>query len=172
MKNIDAILTRALEFVLAMCLLAIATIVVTLVILRYVFNSSITGSNELVTILFVYTTAIGAAVAIARRDHIAIPFAVEALPIRGQRIAGIVELVLVAIFNAVMVGYSIEWIRITGNYLMPATGLPRAVAQVSVPLGCGLAILYCLFRMISLASGEGKAADHQARMQQVDGSDE
>jgi TRAP-type C4-dicarboxylate transport system permease small subunit len=171
MKNIEPLLTRALEFVLVMCLLAIATIVVTLVILRYLFNSSITGANELVTILFVYTTAIGAAVAIARRDHIAIPFAVEALPIRGQKFAGIVELVLVVLLNAVMVSYSIDWIRITGDYLMPATGLPRAVAQVSVPLGCGLAILYCLLRMVSLASGKEDAADQQARIEQAGGSD-
>ncbi len=66
MKQVETVLTRTLEAVLAICLLAIATIVVTLVVLRYVFNTSITGANEFVTILFVYTTAIGAAVAIGR----------------------------------------------------------------------------------------------------------
>ncbi len=172
MKNIETRLTRALEFVLTMFLLAIATIVVTLVFLRYLFNSSITGANELVTILFVYTTAIGAAVAIGRREHIAIPFALEALSLRGQKIVEIVELVLVAVFNAVMFGYGIGWIRITGDYLMPATGLPRVVAQVSVPLGCGLVIIYCLFRMISLTAGQTDSVDRQARSHQVDGSDE
>jgi TRAP-type C4-dicarboxylate transport system permease small subunit len=155
-----------------MFLLTIATIIVTLVLLRYLFSSSITGANELVTILFVYTTAIGAAVAIGRREHIAIPLATETLSLRGQKLAEIIELLLVAIFNAVMFGYSIGWIRITGGYLMPATGLPRVVAQVSVPLGCGLAILYCLFRMISLTAQQTANAARRAQRGQLDGSDE
>ncbi|SVA10727.1 uncharacterized protein METZ01_LOCUS63581, partial [marine metagenome] len=37
-------------------------ITLTLVFLRYALNQSITGANEIVTILFIYTTAIGAAV--------------------------------------------------------------------------------------------------------------
>ena len=147
MTKLETMLNRALEFVLAMCLLAIATIVVTLVVLRYVFNSSITGANETVTILFVYSTALGAALLIGKREHIAIPFAVEALPLRLQKVVDIAGLVLVAILNAVMLGYSVGWIRITGEYLMPSTGLPRAAVQMSIPLGCGLAFVYCLLRI-------------------------
>lgn len=159
MKTLESLLTRALEFVLAMFLLAIAATVVALVVLRYVFNSSITGANEMVTILFVYTTAVGAALAIGKREHIAIPFAVEALPHRGQKIADIIGLVLVATLNAVMFGYSFGWIRITGEYLMPSTGLPRVVAQVSVPLGCGLAIVYCLLRLFAPPGGQQDSAE-------------
>ena len=172
MKNFETLLTRTLEFVLAMFLLAIATIVVTLVVLRYLFSSSITGANELVTILFVYTTAIGAAVAIGRREHIAIAFVSDALPLGAQRLAGIVALTVVAIFNSVVLGYSIGWIRITGDYLMPATGLPRVVAQVSVPLGCGLAVVYCFFRLISLAFAKDDSVDSQAPSHPADGSAE
>jgi len=154
MKSFETLLTRTLEFTLALCLLAIATIVVTLVVLRYVFNTSITGANELVTILFVYTTAIGASVAIGRGEHIAIPFAVESLPARGQKLVTLLELVLVAILNAVLFGYSMGWMQITGQYLMPATGLPRVVAQASVPIGCGLAVIYCFLRLVSPVSAQ------------------
>jgi TRAP-type C4-dicarboxylate transport system permease small subunit len=172
MKTIETRLTRTLEFVLAMSLLAIAAIVVTLVVLRYLFSASITGANELVTILFVYTTAIGAAVAIGRREHIAIGLVIEALPARAQRFAQFVELAAVAIFNSVVFAYSIGWIRITGDYLMPATGLPRMVAQVSVPLGCSLAIVYCFFRLISLASARDDSGDGQAPSHPPDASAE
>ena len=163
MMKLEAILSRALEFVLAMCLLAIATIVVTLVVLRYVFNSSITGANEMVTILFVYSTALGAALLIGKRQHVAIPFAVEALPLRVQKVVDIGGLVLVAILNAVMLGYSIGWIRITGAYLMPSTGLPRAAVQLSIPLSCGLAILYCLLRMRAPETEEEQMPAHEVR---------
>ena len=42
MKKLETILTHALEAVVALCFLAIFVIVVTLVVLRYAFNSSIT----------------------------------------------------------------------------------------------------------------------------------
>ena len=159
MHKLEQQLTRSLEIVLALLLFAIAAIVVTLVVLRYVFNSSITGANEWVTILFVYTTSIGAAVAIGRREHIAIGFAVEALPPAAQRLAELVEIMLVAVLNSVILYGSISWIRITGDYLMPSTRLPRLVVQVSVPIGCGLAILYCLVRLFRLTAAmrDGKS---------------
>ncbi len=172
MKHLETLLTKTLEFVLAMLLLAISGTVVALVVLRYVFNSSITGANELVTILFVYTTAVGAALAIGKREHIAIPFAVEALPRRAQKFADIVGLVLVATLNAVMLGYSIGWIRITGEYLMPSTGLPRAVAQLSVPLGCGLAVVYCMLRLLVPVAAQQDAAEHEVPPSRRGGSAE
>ena len=68
-----------------------------------------------------------------------------------------------AILNAVMLGYSIGWIRITGAYLMPSTGLPRAAVQLSIPLGCGLAIVYCLLRMLAPETDEEQMAAHEVR---------
>ena len=147
MQKFESILTRVIEWLLACCLLAMATIVISLVVLRYALNSSITGANEAITILFVYTTALGAAVAIGKREHIAITVATDALGPRGQRIADMLGFALIAVFCGVTFWYSIAWIRVTGGYLMPATQLPRFVAQLSIPLGCSLAILYCLLRL-------------------------
>ena len=151
MKTFENRLTKLLEFFLAMNLLAMTTIVVSLVVLRYCFNSSITGANELITVLFVFTTAIGAAVAVGRREHIAIPIAVERLPKRGRIVTDVLALASVAALNVVMVAYSFGWIRITGDYLMPSTGLPRIVVQISVPIGCGLAVFYCLLRLATVS---------------------
>ncbi len=153
MKNIDTLLTRALGFVLAMFLLAIATIVVTLVVLRYLFNSSITGANEIITVLFVYTTAIGSAVAVGKGEHIAIRIAVERLPDHLQKIPHAMDLLLVALINGIALGYGVVWIRATGSFLMPSTGLPRIVAQLSIPVGCGLAVLYCGLQLLFALTG-------------------
>ena len=170
MKNLEIILGRILEGLLAVCLFAIAGTVVVLVILRYLFNSSITGANEAVTILFVYTTALGAAIAVGKGEHIAIDFATEALSTRGRRIADIVGLILVAALNCVMLGYSIGWIRLTGDYLMPLLGLPRVFAQLSVPVGCGLAILYCLLRLTIPFAKENGGTEHKVSKQRAERS--
>ena len=65
---------------------------------------------------------------------------------------------MVAAINAIMVWFSFHWISITGDYLMPSTGLPRIVAQLSIPLGCGLATLYCLTKVFTLKNDKEVAS--------------
>lgn len=149
MKKLERVLTHILEGVVTLCFLAIFVLVVTLVVLRYAFNSSITGANEIITVLFVYTTAIGSAVAVGKGEHIAIRIAVERLPDRLQKIPYAMDLLLVALINGVALGYGVVWIRATGRFLMPSTGLPRIVAQLSIPIGCGLAVLYCGMKFLN-----------------------
>ena len=60
---------------------------------------------------------------------------------------------LVALINAVIVWQSIYWIGRTGGFIMPAMQMPQVIAQVSIPIGCGLAIVYCLIKIALLASG-------------------
>ena len=139
-KKLSSLLEKSLTLLL---FLIFATIVL-LVILRYVFNTTIIGGNEGALIAFVFTTAIGGALAVARNEHIAISYFVDLVPVRVQRYAKVFQLVLVAVINLVMVWYSIAWIGRTGEFLMPALQLPQVVAQLSVPIGCGLAFVYCL----------------------------
>ena len=154
MKRLETILTRVLEGVMMASFLAIFVLVVTLVVLRYVFNSSITGANEIITVLFVYTTAIGGAVAVGKREHIAITAVAEKLPTALRKVADATGLLLIALINGVMLWYSVGWIDTTGGFLMPSTGLPRIVAQFAIPFGCGLAVLYCGLRLFFALTGE------------------
>lgn len=154
MKKLEANLNHVLEGITTLCFLAILVIVIALVVLRYAFNSSITGANELITVLFVYSTAIGAAVALGKREHITISAVAERLPRGLRRVIDTLGLLLVAALNGALVGYSIVWIRTTGDFLMPSTELPRMAAQLSIPLGSGLAVLYCLFRLARAVIGE------------------
>lgn len=58
---------RALEYVIAGCLVAMVCLVFGNVVLRYVFNSGIAVSEEISRWLFVWLTFLGATVAL--RDH-------------------------------------------------------------------------------------------------------
>ena len=122
-------LLGALESCVAIALLAIAVTVVVQVALSSLFNSSITGANEVITILFVYLTAIGAAVAIGRREHIAITLVADSMSAPMRRALERVEICLVALLNLTIVLYCVHWISVTGDYLMPTTQLPRFIAQ-------------------------------------------
>jgi len=158
MKTVENFLATILEGLLACCFLAIFSLVILQVFLRYALNTSIVGANEIIVVLFVYTTAIGGALAAGRGEHIALTFATETFPKRVQRALARICLLLVAFINAVMVWFSVHWISVTGGYLMPSTGLARWVAQISVPLGCGLAVIYCVVKAFSSSTQKGTSS--------------
>ncbi len=155
-----------LENVIAALLATTWIIVGTLVALRYIFNSSIPGANEVVVMLFVYTTALGAAIGVGHWDHIGILVFVERLPAKAFWILDLLRTFLVGLINGVIVFYSLGWIHTTGQFVMPSTGLPRFVVQVSIPLGCGLALLFCglrLRRLIQKGSDDRAGVGEQGR---------
>ena len=144
MKRFHRRLTCFLEVLICLCFLSFFTMVILLVGLRYLFDYSITGINEIINILFVYTTAIGAAIAVGQRGHIAINILSDNLPKYLAEYLAKLQLALVALINLAIAWFSIPWISQTGDNLMPTLGAMRAVVQISIPLGCGLAALYCV----------------------------
>lgn len=141
-------LTRVLETTLSVLLFGMFAMIAVLVVLRYLFGTTIIGGNEATIVAFIYTTAIGASIAILRDEHIAIDFFVAKLSPRWQSRMLALRLVLLAILNLAIVVYSITWIQRTGGFLMPTLGVPQVVAQLSVPLGGSLSVLYCIARLL------------------------
>ncbi len=148
-ESMERRLTTLLEGVLTLTLFLVFAVIVILVIMRYFFGTGLVGANEGATIAFVYASSIGAALAVGKDEHIRVDYLVEQFGERGRLLAQRTSLVLVGLLNLVLFERSIEWIRVTGDYLMPATQLPRSVAQISVPLGCGIALLYSLTRLVA-----------------------
>jgi TRAP-type C4-dicarboxylate transport system permease small subunit len=147
MVKTEKLISRILIGFIAFCLFCIVLLIMTLVVLRYGFNSTIIGANEFVVILFIYTSAIGAAVVIGQREHIEISYFIDKLPSSMRRIIDIINLLLIACLNGVMIWYGIRWINITGNYLTAVLRIQQMYAQIIVPVGCSIAMLYCLYHV-------------------------
>ena len=149
-EEFERSLTRFLEALLSMGLFAIFVMILILVALRYVFQSGLVGANETATILFIYLSSLGSAVAISRNEHIRIDLLSKMLDSHWKLYLETSILLLVILINVVITERSLLWITSTGSALMPATQLPRYVAQISVPLGCSLAIIFCCTRIMKL----------------------
>lgn len=147
MKSSLPALTRIIEQLLAIVLFGMFALVTILVVLRYVFTTTIIGGNEATVIAFIFTTAIGASVAIARDEHIAIDYFVLKLPETWQQTIAVTRLLLLILINAAIMLYAFEWIERTGGFLMPTLGAPQIVVQISVPIGSALSIVYCIARI-------------------------
>lgn len=77
---------RVLSVLMALSLALMVLLVFTNVVLRYVFNSGITESEELSRWLFVWMTFMGAIVALRERAHLGTDTLVARLSLRGKKI--------------------------------------------------------------------------------------
>lgn len=155
-RNFERQLTRGLEFLLAAGMLSMFLIIIVLVAMRYFFQSGLVGANETATVVFVYLSSIGAAVAVGRDEHIGLDLVRQELGPAGGRFLYVFALLLVAALNAVVAERSLTWIATTGHVPMPATQIPRLAAQAAVPLGCILAVVYCCTRIVAAWSEDAQ----------------
>lgn len=147
MKRLEGILIRILEIVFMICFSVMFALIVTQVALRYFFNESIGGANELATILFAYTSALGIAVGIAKRDHMAINWFTQRLSPSSRKAVDIFGLLLLAAVNVVIFYYSLQWIGVTGDRMISVLQVPRWVSQVAIPIGSGASAIFCLIKL-------------------------
>ena len=131
----------------------IAVLIIVLVILRYVFNSSVPGGNELLRFAFTYTTFIGAAVLVGRREHIAIHVVVKKFPDPIRRIFDLLVHLLIVALHIYLLVLSFRWISVTGNNLAEELKFSLKYVQIALPIGCGIASLYAVFNVLETLFG-------------------
>lgn len=147
-------LVRLLEHVVTIAFAVIFVLVVLLVVLRYLFNSTVIGGNEATGMLFIYTTAIGAAVDLARDKHIIVDVFVNMLPDGVRRWLNAFNLLVIAALNAFLFYYSLGWISMVGGSDHPVLHIPEGLVQAAIPIGCGLSVLFCLTRVFAIVTAK------------------
>lgn len=154
MSALERSLGKALQAMVALFFFGILCLTVTLVLLRYGFNSSIIWGSEAMNYLFIYTTAIGAAAAIGSETHIKISCLRDLAKGRVRKAVDLLAYLLVFTVNAVMCWCSLPWIFAVGTFESPVMRIPMWVVQAAIPVGCSLACLFCLLHMIRIVLGD------------------
>lgn len=135
-------LTSGIDVIMTTFYFTMLALVILLVIIRYFFRTSITGGYEIVRYLFIYTTFLGAAALLGKREHVEIRLLFDKLPVSIQRIIYIASRLLVAGLHGYLLYLSFEWIRMTGDFRTEILRVPMKFVQIILPVACGLAILY------------------------------
>ena len=154
--KIEAGLNRVLNSLITIIFFVIVILTILLVILRYIFNTGIVGGNELMEYLFVYTTALGAAVSIGKNEHIRIGIFVEQRSRLPRTIAALFGILCIALINIVFMYLSYTWISKVGNAESPVMRIPMKTVQFSVPIGCVLSVIYCGFNVYKIFRNYGE----------------
>lgn len=156
MRRFEKALSGFLQWLVMMLCMVIFILVIVLVALRYLFNTTIVGANEAAVMLFIYTTALGAAVDIARNRHIIVDTFVNCLSARVRRRVDGTNLVIVGVLNACLFKYSIDWVSAVGGSEHPVLHVSEGLVQLAMPVGCAFSVLFCVTRIAIMLTGSSE----------------
>ena len=116
-----------LDLLIAVMLAIMVVLVFSNVVLRYIFNSGITITEEMSRWMFVWLTFIGAVIAIHRRAHLGTDALVGRLPAAGKRACLVVGHLLMLWICWLLAKGSWQQVQINATVTAPASGLPMAI---------------------------------------------
>lgn len=150
-KAIDAYFAL-LRLLLVLCLAGMVILVFGNVVLRYAFNSGITVSEELARLFFLYTTFLGAVVAMREHLHLGVDSLVRRLPVAGKKACLVASQLLMLFACALVVQGSWVQTLINLKVSLPVTGISSAVLYsggLIFGVSAGLIVLYELYRTVT-----------------------
>lgn len=140
------------EGLIALSLLVMVAINFGNVLSRYILHASWSFSEELMVILFVYNSFLGASLAYRRGAHLGFTMLTDALHGPSKRAVVVFSTVLTLALMGLLAWYGAEMVggQMEYNQRTPALGLPESLAGMSVPLGA----LLISFRVIQTSIRE------------------
>lgn len=128
---------------LVLMMMTIAGLTFYQVIMRYVFNSASSWSEELIRFVFVWCSFIAAAVGVREGIHIGINIFVNLLPQKLIPLTEILVNLALLIFAGYMVYYGWQTTSMADRQPSPALGIPMSWVYMSIPVMGAMMIFYC-----------------------------
>ena len=153
MQRILHLYCRLLEVVVAALLAIMVVLVFGNVVLRYLFNSGITVSEELSRWMFVWVTFLGAVVALHRSAHLGTDVLVGRLGPAGKKACLAVGHALMIFTSGVMLRGCWQQAVINADVTAPATGLPVAIVYVAGLVFAASALVILTVDLVRLLGG-------------------
>lgn len=144
MKKILRWLDENLEAVVSVALMTIMTIIIFIqVIMRYVFQHSLTWSEEFARYCFIWLVYIGASYACKKGAHIKIDAALRIYPEKLRKYIVILgDLCVLILAGYIMVtGMRLVNFQVAYHKVSPAMGLPLAFVNFAPVAGFGLIVI-------------------------------
>jgi len=143
---------KLLEAVMALCLVAMVTLIFGNVVLRYAFNSGITVSEEMSRWLFVWLTFLGGVVALRSRGHLGTEIVVGKLGKTGKKVCLVVGYLLMLMVCWLLFSGALEQTKINWDVSAPSSGASMAwFYSVGVVFSVSAAVILVndLFKLVT-----------------------
>lgn len=148
MNRLGDFLNRIASVFTAAAGIAMTIIVVLQVIMRYVFNDSIFGSDEIARLLLIWIAFIGGSVAFKELKLANIGIILDRLKGRVLAAVLLIGYVLIFIFLVIAVWKGFSLVTAQMKQLSPSLRLPMGLMYLGVPIGLALMTYYDLLFII------------------------
>lgn len=166
-KQVTAVLRKFDQIYESICtglMALLAIMVVTTILLRFVFRLTFVWSDEANLFVFVLTTFLGIIVALKEKEHIVMGLLKDSLPRTGKKALNAGIQIVVACLFVVVFYVSIGWIKKVGYQKHPIfTKMPLRWFYTVIPITSVLAVLTSLRRIVGdlLPDGNDDLSDGQ-----------
>jgi TRAP-type C4-dicarboxylate transport system permease small subunit len=133
------------EVILAGCVVILCAAVFLQVLLRYAIKVSFPAIEEIVSISFIYTIFLGAAVGMKRMEHLNIDFVLKRVPSRFKKVFHVVIFIGTVIFLVFVLKEGILFVRDSYEQKTTYLNMPISYSYAAIP-GSALIMLYYLLK--------------------------
>lgn len=149
-KAIDTVLSYACAIVFALMVI-VGTYQV---VVRYVFNSPSTVSEELLTYSFTWMALLASALVFGKRDHMRMGFIADKLTGTPKLILEvIIELLVIGLAISVMLYGGVSIVQLTMTQASASLGIPMGIIYLIIPISGALIVIYGIMNIIDLCRG-------------------
>ncbi|KHJ51156.1 C4-dicarboxylate ABC transporter permease [Vreelandella venusta] len=124
--------------------------VITLQIVSRVFFSAVGWTEEVARFLLVWITFLAGTLAFQRGRHIAVTFAVDALPLPLRKLARLAALAIVLAFMVTLVIIGHRYMQVQSFQKSAALRLSMTYVYAVIPLSAGIMAWYALVDMVEV----------------------
>lgn len=137
MKKLISIYNKLEEYFLVYSMILMVIVVFIQVICRYILNSSLSWSEELVRYIFVWQVWLGASLGMRINEHIRVDMFVKKLPEAAQKVLDLLIILLLLWFYGFLILYGFRYLQsvIAKNMTSTALQIPLAYVYASLPIG-------------------------------------
>ena len=154
-----AVLITVARALILTATLGIFIIVLVAVFLRYVLGTSVSWSEEVPRYLLIWISFAGAAVGVARKEHIAFDLVYGALPPIPRRILGVLLNLLVLGFGWIMLRYGIVFVEDFGSDLMETIPYTNYWYYLAMPVTGALIMMFALQALLHTLVDRGAPSE-------------
>ena len=148
--NVLERLRKSIQFLLVTMTVVMGVVLTAQIVMRYVFNNSLTWSEELARYIYVWICFLGLSLGIMEGDHIRLEALVNRFSTGGQRLVEILTSLVAFGFFALILPTSFQFALALQSVPSSAMGIPMSWVTLSVPVGLLLAEVALAARIIGL----------------------
>lgn len=124
--------------------------VIILVFSRYVLGITYIWAEESISVLFMATTFLGAALCVRKDEHIRIDILIDRLSPSKRRTMEILQIAVVVALQLVLLKVCINWIDKVGNTLTPGLRIPTKFIYSLFPINLVLVTVFEISRLVNV----------------------